>query len=323
MALSEFELIAHYFEHQRVKRPDVILGIGDDCALLQPPAGQELALTVDTLLEGVHFPIGTKPADIGHKALAASLSDLAAMGAEPAWATLSLALPDPDESWLEPFASGLFALAEQHGVQLVGGDTVRGPLAVTIQAQGTVPAGAALRRGGAMPGDLVFVTGTLGDAGAGLDLVLGRRQAAEETAESLLARLNRPEPRVAEGAALRGIASAAIDISDGLAADLGHIISASGTGATLHLEALPFSSALESLTSEEERFALALGAGDDYELCFTVSQTRRTAVERLFERFACGCRCVGTVEEAPGLHLNHNGTPFSLPAGGYDHFRGQ
>lgn len=323
MALSEFELIARYFDRQTVQRPDVLLGIGDDCALVRAPTDCDLALTVDTLLEGIHFLAGTAPGDVGHKALAVSLSDLAAMGAEPAWATLSLAVPQSDESWLEPFATGLFSLAEQHGVQLVGGDTVRGALAITVQAQGTLPTGTALRRSAARPGDLVFVTGTLGDAGAALDLAVGRRQAAGEVAEQLLVRLNRPDPRVAEGVALRGLAHGSIDISDGLAADLGHVLSASGVGATLHLETLPFSSALRSVVPEEEaRFALALGAGDDYELCFTAPRERRDTVERLFTRFACGCHCIGVIDQTPGLRLSRDGEPFSLPTGGYDHFRG-
>lgn len=321
MSLSEFNLIERYFAGRGPRRDDVVLGVGDDCALLRVPEGMELAVSIDTLIPGVHFPADTLPAAIGHKALAVGLSDLAAMGAAPAWATLSLSLPEADEAWLEPFAAGLFALAEAHDVALVGGDTVHGPLVITLQLHGHVPAGTALRRGGARPGDLIYVTGTLGDAGLGLAVAQGRSGASGEEARYLRDRLDYPQPRCDAGLALRGLASSCIDISDGVAADLGHILDASGAGARLDLDKLPLSPPLRRHCDETRAWRLALTAGDDYELCFTVPAARAAEWERRRAGLACGSTCIGVVEAAPGLRLERpDGSLLPLAHAGYDHF---
>lgn len=316
---SEFDLIDRWFKPS-AKRADVELGIGDDAALLRVPADQRLVVTVDTLIAGVHFPVDTDAVSVGHKALAVNLSDLAAMGADPAWVTLALTLPQADENWLAGFARGFLELAEDHGVSLVGGDTTRGPLAVTVQAMGFVPDGVVLRRAGANPGDAVCVTGVLGDAGLGLAWVQGRRALDEEAGRAVRARLDRPTPRIQAGLALRGVASSAIDVSDGLAADLGHVLQASGVGAIVDVDALPLSEALRVQPDARE---LALSAGDDYELLFTVPAGRE---QDAFERLqAQGLRCtrIGRIEAGPGLRLTHaDGLPYSaLAPSGYDHFQ--
>jgi len=320
MAATEFEIIRRYFTRQQPAREDVIAGVGDDAALLRIPPGMELAACIDTLVAGVHFPAGTTAAAIGHKALAVNLSDLAAMGAEPAWATLSLTLPDNEPAWLGEFARGFFALADRHRVELVGGDITRGPLVITVQAHGFVPAGTALRRRGARPGDRIYVTGTLGDAGLALQL-----QAAADRA--LRARLDFPEPRVEAGLRLRGLASAAIDISDGLLADLGHLLEGDGLGAVIEADALPRSAAFlagagTAGTGEHSRYyELPLSAGDDYELCFTVPAQHCAAVEQRLAALSCGCRAIGMVEAGPGIRCRRaNGEPYLPAASGYQHF---
>jgi thiamine-monophosphate kinase len=254
---GEFDLIRRHFRRSAA-RSDVRLGVGDDAALLRVPSGRELAVTMDTLVEGVHFLPDVDPAALGHKALAVNLSDLAAMGAEPAWATLALTLPGIDEEWIARFCAGFFALAERFGVDVVGGDTTRGPRAITVQAHGFVPPGAALLRSAARPGDVVYVTGTLGDAGLALLLASDRHDNAGAGAgaiddadlAALQGRLDRPVPRIAEGIALRGLARACIDVSDGLYADLSHILEESGVGAVLDLGALPLSRSLRALTGD-------------------------------------------------------------------------
>lgn len=316
MPLNEFAIIARYFRHQRVSRSDVALGVGDDCALLRVPRGMELAVTIDTMVEGRHFPTGTAPHAIGYKALAVSLSDLAAMGAEPAWATLSLSLPDPDPDWLDRFAQGLFGLAERFDVQLVGGDTVKGPLVVTTQLHGFVPEGQGLRRSGASPGDAVCVTGSPGDAGLGLAIRLGDAEAGREDGDYLRSRLEYPEPRIAVGRNLPGLASAAIDISDGLVADLGHILEQSGVGARLEVEKLPVSAALRRAAGENRAVELALSSGDDYELCFTVPPERLTELEGL----SAPVTRIGTIEAETGLRLFRSGSPYRWAGRGYEHF---
>lgn len=315
MSISEFEIISRYFSQSFPKRADVDLGVGDDAAILTVPKGMQLAVAVDTLVEGRHFPRATAAEDVGYKALAVNISDMAAMGAKPAWMTLALTCPRADEVWLRGFSQGLLELAEAAGVSLVGGDTTCGPLTVTIQVIGLVPAGCALQRGGARPGDGVFVTGTLGDAGLGLASVQRRVSLPEGVREFVESRLNRPSPRLDEGEALRGVASSAIDVSDGLVADLGHILSASGVGALLELEHLPLSSALREHLSIEEAWNFALGAGDDYELCFTVPPSRKEAL------LGGWCSRIGTIEEVSGLRcLDGHGRLFRPQQGGYEHF---
>ncbi len=322
MPASEFSLIDRYFAAHALHRPDVALGIGDDCALLVPPAGQHLVVTMDTLVAGVHFFAATDPEALGHKALAVNLSDLAAMGAAPAWATLALTLPKADEDWLERFCRDLFALADRYGVQLVGGDTTHGPVTtITIQAHGFVPSGSALRRDGAKPGDGIYVTGTPGDAGLALAAAFGKAVVASEYRRYVQARLDRPEARLAEGMALRGIASAAIDISDGLAQDLGHILERSRVGARLEVDRLPLSSALTASLDRDAAIVTALASGDDYELCFTVPPERVEQLESGAAGWECRCTRIGVITVERGLQLvRADGSAFPLNRSGYDHF---
>lgn len=322
MAPNEFSIIERYFTRPATPHdPQLRLGIGDDAALLQVPEGMELAVATDTLVEGVHFPQHTRPDDIGHKALAVNLSDMAAMGAEPRWATLALTLPTADESWLTAFSAGFFALAEEYRVQLIGGDTTHGPLTVTVQILGLVPAGTALRRSGAHAGDLIYVTGTLGDAGLALRLLQQQAALSDSHAAHVLLRLSRPQPRLTEGMALRGVASAAIDISDGLGADLGHILEASGTGARINLATLPLSAAVTDYMDKNGDWELPLCAGDDYELCFTVPAQKRAALLDALEAFPAGCTNIGIIEAAPGLRcIAPGGAAITLRSAGYQHF---
>ncbi len=314
--LGEFELIGRYFTRAGAGRADVVLGVGDDAAILRPAAGLDLVAATDTLVAGTHFEPDTAPAAIGHKALAVNLSDVAAMGAEPRWALLALTVPAAEAAWLEDFAAGLYTLADAHGVAVVGGDTTRGPLAVTVTVLGTVEPGTALRRDGARPGDAVLVTGTLGDAALALAL-RGRGQTPEP---ALLERLQRPQPRLAAGRSLRGVASSAIDVSDGLAADLGHVLEASRVGAVLDLDRLPLSAALRARPPGQAA-GLALNGGDDYELCFTVAAAREAeALARLSGAGVPATR-IGTIEAGPGLVLQGRAAA-ALPAAssGYRHF---
>jgi thiamine-monophosphate kinase len=332
--VREFDLINLIRDRCVPQREDVRLGIGDDAALLAVPAGQLLAVSTDTLIGGVHFPDGTNAGDVGWKALAVNLSDLAAMGATPAWATLALTLPAPDRAWVAEFADGFAALARDYKLALVGGDTTQGPLSVTVTIHGFIPDGAALLRGGARVGDGVFVTGTLGDAAAGL-LLLERatpEQGTESkaTAESptraaarttLLARLNRPQPRVVQGLLLRGRASACIDISDGLVADLGHVCAASGAGAEIDIECLPASSALLSVFDDAERRDCQLSGGDDYELCFTAASAAAPALLADLARSGCGATCIGRIVPQPGVCVRDAaGERIAVARPGWEHF---
>lgn len=320
---SEFGLIEQYFSAGGTRRDDVAVGIGDDCALLRPRAGMELAVTTDTLVEGRHFLPDMDPRDLGYKSLAVSLSDLAATGAEPAWATLALTLPEADAAWLGAFSEGLLALAAEHGVQLVGGDTTRGPLSVTVQLTGYVPQGQALRRNGARPGDLVYVTGTPGDAGVALIFQQRGYKPPPGYGDRLKACLNRPVPRVAAGMALRGIASAAVDISDGLGADLGHVLTASGAGATLELDTLPRSDLMQAYIERTGDTSLMLSAGDAYELCLTVPAQRQADFERVSAGLDCRMTWIGMIDAAPGLRGREaDGELVELAMQGYDHFSG-
>jgi thiamine-monophosphate kinase len=316
--LNEFELIRTYFARQPVKRADVVLGIGDDAAILAPPPGRQVCVTTDVMVCGVHFLPDADPVALGHKALAVNLSDLAAMGAEPAWFTLNLTLPEVKATWLEPFCKGLFALACQYNIQLVGGNTSRGPLAIAIEAQGFVPEGRALLRSGAKVGDRVYVTGELGDAGLVLQHELGKRRLPDAAFEAIADKLHRPTPRIPEGMALRDIAHSAIDISDGLLSDLGHILDASHVGARLFLDKIPVSSVYYG-HMKETGWDLALTNGDDYELCFTVPEKNIVALEKL--KFTCGFHCIGQIEQEAGLRIINDTGKLYLPRQtGHDHF---
>lgn len=352
MALGEFELIDRFFRDIGAPRADVVLGVGDDGALLRPPPGTDLVAVSDTLVEGVHFPSGCDPSSIGHRALAVNLSDIAAMGGTPLWALLSLTLPQVEEAWLEGFARGFGALARTHGVALVGGDTTRGPLTIGVQVLGTVPAGAGLRRSGGRPGDALFVTGTPGDAAAGLAIIMGspgtvaagqapavlRRDvpavAPADALEALRQRFLFPTPRLAEGEALRHLASACIDISDGLVGDLGKLAAASGCSAVIDIDALPRSAALAACFTPDAALRSVLEGGDDYELLLAVPPAHVAQVAAM-----PGLTRVGELREATGPHAAGpssmgdrvalrrraaDGTTEETPAAGagFDHFAG-
>jgi thiamine-monophosphate kinase len=314
---GEFELIGRHFTGRGARREDVLAGVGDDGAVVAPPAGAELVLALDTLVDGVHFPAGFDARFVGHRALAVNLSDLAAMGAEPAWALLGLTIPSPDEHWLAGFSAGFDALARRHGVALVGGDTTRGPLTVTVTVAGTVPEGAALRRDGARAGDDLWVSGTPGDAAAGLRILQGRLNAQGRAREALLARFQSPQARVALGVALRGIATACIDLSDGLLGDLGKLCAASGVGADLASRELPLSAGLCSVALPAERVQFALDGGDDYELLFTADPADRARLTALDAGVVL--RRIGAVTGGGGVLVD--GAPPARDAGhGFDHF---
>jgi thiamine-monophosphate kinase len=320
MPLSEFALIERYFRSCGAPRADVLLGVGDDAALLASPAGRELVVATDTLVAGVHFPDGSPPDSIGHRALAVNLSDLAAMGAQPAWALLALTLPQADEDWIAGFAGGLCALAREHAVALVGGDTTRGPLCVTVQLLGHVPPGTALRRAGARAGDVLYVSGTPGDSAAGLALEQGRLSAPAEAAAYLRERFLRPTPRMALGERLRDHASACIDVSDGLLADAGKLASASGVAAEIAYGDLPLSEPLRATLGSVRARELALTGGEDYELCFAVhpENIARLLGELPPQRF--GYTRIGTLRQGAGAVVVRDGTVIEFSHSGYQHF---
>lgn len=319
--MKEFELIEKYFATTQQRRDDVILGIGDDCAILRAPSENDLVVTIDALIENVHFPKTSTPFDLGYKSLAISLSDIAAMGAEPAWVLLSLNMPKVNEIWLEQFCAGFFKLANKFSLQLVGGNTAQGPLAITTQVTGFVPHGTGLRRSNAQPGDLIYVTGTLGDAALGLRCLQKKNKIPKDAEEELLLRFNRPEPRVKEGLTLRELATAAIDVSDGLAADLSHILRSSKVGATIKTEKLPLSKTLRTYLKREDAWHYALTGGEDYELCFTLPRARQGEFEWKFGAYDCGYICIGVIEQQPGLRMMMpDGKPFKLSTQGYEHF---
>jgi thiamine-monophosphate kinase len=320
MPLSEFALIERYFRICGAHRSDVLTGVGDDAALLAPAPGCELVAATDTLVAGVHFPHGSPPASIGHRALAVNLSDLAAMGARPAWALLALTLPQVEEAWLEEFAAGLGALARAHQVALVGGDTTRGPLCITVQLLGHVAAGSALKRSGGGAGDALFVSGTPGDAAAGLALEQGRLQAAADSHAYLRERFLWPTPRLALGERLRDYASACIDVSDGLLADAGKLAQASGAGVEIEFAAVPVSAALLATVGEARARELALTGGDDYELCFTVPQHRLAALHAGLAPERWGYRRIGVLRAAPGGAVIRDGAVMEFSHSGYEHF---
>ena len=320
MALSEFALIERYFRSCGAQRTDVALGVGDDAALLRVPAGCELVAATDTLVAGVHFPQDSPADSIGHRSLAVNLSDLAAMGARPAWALLALTLPQADEAWLGEFATGLGELARSHEVALVGGDTTRGPLCVTVQLLGFVPAGGALTRSGARAGDVLFVSGTCGDAAAGLAIEQRRLTGPPEVRSWLRERFLRPAPRVALGEQLRGFASACIDVSDGLLADAGKLASASHVGVELSYSEVPLSEPLAALLGERRARELALTGGDDYELCFAVPPHNIARLLAQLPPQDWRYTRIGALRAAPGASVVGDGTVMEFSHSGYEHF---
>ena len=331
MSAGEFDLIAR-IRARAASRDDVVLGIGDDAALLHVPAGQHLVVSMDTLNAGVHFPEGTAPADIGWKALAVNLSDLAAMGAKPAWCTLSLSMPQADVVFVDRFLDGFLALAGQHDVALVGGDITRGPLSVCVTVHGLVDAGTALRRDAARVGDDIWVSGTLGDAAGALAQWRERAKggqvhfSAKSEPDPLLpdpflrARLDRPTPRIALGRALRGIAHACIDVSDGLLADLDHVCEASGIGAQVDIDVLPASHALHAAFEPTILHGLQATGGDDYELCFTASPDARDLIEAASRDAGTAVTRIGVMVAAPGVTARTAEGAWSAPAMGWTHF---
>lgn len=317
--MDEFQLIRRYFAAPAGTREDVVLGIGDDAALLRVPPDQELAVSTDSLVAGVHFPADLDAAAVGHRSLASNLSDLAAMGAKPAWVLMALTLPEVDERWLEGFSRGFFGLAKQHDVALVGGNVARGPLNITLTVHGLVLKGKALTRAGAQVGDLIYVTGCPGDAAAGLKLL---QSGSRDFASPCVKRFAYPEPRIAAGEALRGIASAAIDVSDGLLADLGHLLEVHRHGAKIALDRLPLSSELLKLHGREEAWTLALTGGDDYELCFTVHANQADEAEARLKAIGCPVACIGAVDgQQPEIEcVDHSGRRHEFPRAGHRHF---
>jgi thiamine-monophosphate kinase len=320
MALTETSLIERYFRAAGAQRADVTLGIGDDAAILSVPPGSALVATTDTLVAGVHFPHGVPAASIGHRALAVNLSDLAAMGARPAWALLALTLPEAQEAWLQEFSAGLGALAREYRVALVGGDTTRGPLCVTVQLLGLVPPEAALKRSGARAGDALFVSGTPGDAAAGLALEQRRLEAPPEARDYLRERFLLPTPRLALGERLREYASACIDVSDGLLGDAGKLAQASGVAVEVLFEALPVSAALRATLGDEAARLLALSGGDDYELCFAVPADKVTQLLAQLPPEEWGYARIGSVRAGAGAHVLRGGNVMEFSHSGYQHF---
>ena len=320
--MKEFKVIEDFFKLKSVQRKDVIIGIGDDAAVTHIPEGQALVTTTDTLLSGVHFLPNTAPHAIAQKAIAVNLSDLAAMGAEPAWISLSLSLPAVDTLWLEEFSRGLQEHAEYYSIQLIGGDTVQGPMVITITAQGFVPYEQALTRSQATPGDFVYVTGNLGDAGVGLQVAQQKLEIENiDNKAFFLQRLNYPTPRLLVGTSLRRTANSCIDISDGLVSDIQHILNASKCGAVVHVDKLPLSKVMLESVEPNDAVNYALSAGDDYELLFTVSEEQKGHLETNLASANIKATCIGQLNGVAGkLELRHNEQPFEYANQGYQHF---
>lgn len=330
--MNEFQLIQQFFQREQAEHPaeGVVLGIGDDCALLQVPAGKQLAVSVDTLVAGVHFPLDADPEWIAERALRTNLSDLAAMGAEPLWFTLALTVPDADEDWLRSFSRGLFRCARAYGIALVGGDTTSGPLSITLQVMGAQLPHQALRRDGAQVGDFVLVTHYLGDGAAALAALQQNLESAPGLGlapahyDYLWQRFYCPVPRLHESALIRTIASAALDVSDGLVADLQHICNASDLGAVIDVENLPLSPAVlalgESSGSLKQAYEWALGGGDDYELCFTVAPERLPEIAMLIAQGKLQATVIGEMIVGNHVICEYHGEPFGVTTSGYKHF---
>jgi len=318
--MPEFDLIRRYFTRPT---PGAILGVGDDAALLQVSPGMELAVSTDMLVGGTHFYLDTDPRQLGHKTLAVNLSDLAAMGAQPRWATLSLSLPQAHDEWLQAFSEGFFALADAHGVELIGGDTTRGPLNLCVSIMGEVPQGKALRRSGAQVGDDIWVSGVLGEAALGLAQLQDKVELPEGARQTCLAALQQPQPRVALGQALRDLAHSAIDISDGLLADLKHILDSSGVAAEVRYDRLPKPSFFASTSEDMDALAqdCVLSGGDDYELCFTAPLARREEIAVIADLLHVPLNRIGSIVSGQGCKVRAaNGSVITIAREGYDHF---
>jgi len=323
--VKEFDLIGNYFAKGGYIRKDVLLGIGDDAAVTKVPNGQCVVTTTDTLVEGVHFLADTAPEAIAHKAIAVNLSDLAAMGAEPAWISLSLSLPSIDENWVKAFSEKIHSLSHYFSFQLIGGDTVQGPLSITVTAQGFIPDNNQIPRSGAEPGDWLLVTGCLGDAGVGLDILTNKVKVSNaENASYLKNRHWFPTPRVLAGTTLRRVATSCIDVSDGLIQDLKQVISRSGVGAIVHLDKLPISDALgENIENLTDALTYAATAGDDYELLFTVPEEQRVYIETALASYNIQVTCIGQITGATGkidLRLDEKPFEFESKKLGFEHF---
>ena len=319
--MGEFDLIKRYFLRKSLQN-DVILSVGDDCAITSIPRGYQLAITTDTLVEGTHFLPSISPTDLAYKSVAVNLSDLAAMGATPAWVSLALTLPEIKEEWLAEFSQSLFAILDRYGVSLIGGDTTKGPLSITLTAQGFLPENQGLFRHQAKVGDWIFVSGFLGDSAAGLDLLLQNRKIENESDRYFIQRHLHPTPRVELGLALRSFSCCALDISDGLLADLEHILERSQVGAEIYLENLPLSRHLCIQYEQTQAEKFALTGGEDYELCFTVSEEKREEMEQVLRLQGIKVTCIGKIlPQTSGLNLLKNGEKVALPEHcGFDHF---
>ncbi|TDQ47684.1 thiamine-phosphate kinase [Permianibacter aggregans] len=320
---GEFSIIAQFFDRAEA-RADIELGIGDDAAIINLPAGEQLVITTDTLNAGIHFPDATGPGDIAYKSVMVNLSDLAAMGATPRWLTLSLSMPEPNHDWLRVFSDNLFQALKMHQVALIGGDTTRGPLSLCVTAFGTVKPGTAMRRDSAQIGDVIAVTGTLGDAGLGLQCALHQRALNRiEHTGIVMSRLNRPQARVNEAIALREYCECAIDLSDGLASDLMHILKRSDCSASIDVANLPFSEVLLQECEEDERIALALSAGDDYELCVCIAPEKFEAAQKALRAIGSPLTAIGSItanEEGPEIDWRKSGHPYPNAKRGWEHF---
>ncbi len=319
--MGEFELISRYFASSGAKRTDTAVGVGDDAAVLQVRDGYDLIVTTDTMVSGTHFFPADDPRALGHKLVAVNVSDLAAMGAEPAWLSLALTLPAVDDGWLAAFAAGLHETAEYYNCQLVGGDTTRGPLSLTMIAKGLVPRGKAITRSGARVGDYIYVTGTLGDAALGLRLCQGLHEVSKKHQTHILQRFHYPSARVALGQALRNIASSAMDLSDGLYSDIQHIMQRSNVGASIDVAKLPLSQAVKDSCDPGTALQLALSGGEDYELLFTVPEARRGSLEVLLSPYGIALSCIGRITGAAGkLELKQGEQVYAYQHQGFTHF---
>ncbi|MGI5308839.1 thiamine-phosphate kinase [Rheinheimera sp. WS51] len=319
--MGEFELIAEYFSAVGARRRDVITGVGDDGAVIQVRDGHDLVVTTDTMVSGTHFFANDDPRALGHKLVTVNVSDLAAMGAEPAWLSLALTMPEINQTWLKAFSAGVNETAEYYNCQLVGGDTTRGPLSFTMMAKGLVPRGKALSRSGAKVGDYIYVTGTLGDAALGLKLQQGLHQVSKKHHTHILQRFQFPSARVALGQALRNIANSAMDLSDGLYSDIQHILHRSSVGASIDVQKLPLSQALKDSCDTATAYSLALSGGEDYELLFTVAENKRGSLDVLLSPYGVGLTCIGRITGVAGkLELKNGDQQFHYQPQGFKHF---